>query len=230
MPARTFDWNPSQHVNNIDKLAAISGKYVLLNIGVQGDKPALTITEMDAFKPIGLVQNFTVGQNKMSQRVFEVGSEKSFIVTGPTVANFSATRLLVMGPTLVGILKHGVTNTDPDRYDPAYFKFDIADKLLDRPFVFVLLFYAPTVQQNIEEELGTFSASNAITSNEIAGAVALEYCVLTTQSFGVNAGDVVIFENVTFEAGKVVDLDVSFTPKAATTGIDSLSRSGINYA
>ncbi len=209
-----YDWNPEEHVNNVERLIQIAGKHVLLNIGLdEAGKPVTTYQNMRQFRPIGVVQNISVGQNKMTQRVFEIGSAKSFISTGPTVAMFSATRALIMGPTLVGILKHGVTHTDPSTFDPKYFIFDISKADFDRPFAFVILFYAPTVTQNIEEDTSSLALLKQGTK-EVIGGIVLEGCVISSQNFAINAGDVITFENVTFEAEAVRDLDVSFTPRS----------------
>lgn len=209
-----YDWNPEQHVNNAERLIQIAGKHVLLNIGLdENNNPVTSYQQLRQFRPIGVVQNISVGQNKMTQRVFELGSAKSYISTGPTVAMFSATRALIMGPTFIGILKHGVAHTDPTSFNPKYFVFDISQTDFDRPFAFVILFYAPTVLKNIEENTSSLSLLKQGTK-EVIGGIVLEGCVISSQNFAINAGDVITFENVTFEAEAVRDLDVSFTPRA----------------
>lgn len=201
-----YDWNPSEHVDKIDNLANISAKHILLNIGLDNNqKPARTFENLSQFKPIGVVQNITVGQNKMTQRFFEVGSGKSFIGTGPTIATFSATRTLIQGSTLLGLLKHGGQTAK------STFLFDLSDPVFDLPYVFVMLFYSPKVAENISEDISGILRSGFINSKEIIGAVALENCIISGHNMGLNAGDVLIFENVTFEVSRVKDLDVNFT-------------------
>jgi len=204
-----IDWNPSQHVNNVDRLVQIAAKHVLLNIGLdEKGVPVTTVEKLRQFRPIGVVLNFNVAQNKMTQRIFEIGSGKSFIATGPTIAVFTATRALIMGPTFMGILKHGTTHTPPESYNPKTFIFDLSDPVFDRPYLFVVMFYSPTVTQNVEEDVS--SIQTLASSREIIGAIALEGCVLSAHNVSVNAGDVLVFENVNFEAEGVRDLNVSF--------------------
>ena len=54
--------------------------------------------------PIGLVQSFSIGQNQNISRLFEVGSRRSYFVTGHAVGQISLGRVLYHGESLLRVL------------------------------------------------------------------------------------------------------------------------------
>jgi len=127
--------------------------------------------------PIGFVQNFSFSQNKLTQRVFEVGSGVSRISAGPNIVMANATRLVTDMDTLTGIVGYWGTPN---------FEFDNSKKMFDEPVNLVVSFYH--------------------SDGTLVNHVVIRNCIITAENFSVNAGDVVTFENVAFEGTKVENL------------------------
>jgi hypothetical protein len=54
--------------------------------------------------PIGVVQNFNLSQNRNLARFWELGSERSYFISGRTVAQIGFGRVLYHGPSLLRVL------------------------------------------------------------------------------------------------------------------------------
>jgi len=54
--------------------------------------------------PIGIVQNFNMSQNRQFSRVFELGSERSFFISGRTMGQLGMSRILYFGPSLLKVI------------------------------------------------------------------------------------------------------------------------------
>lgn len=54
--------------------------------------------------PIGLIQNFSIGQNQSISRIFEVGSNRSYTITGRAVGQLNLGRVMYHGNSLLRTL------------------------------------------------------------------------------------------------------------------------------
>ncbi len=54
--------------------------------------------------PIGVVENFGLSQNRQLQRMFEIGSKRSYFIPGRTIGSVSLGRVLFFGPSLLRVL------------------------------------------------------------------------------------------------------------------------------
>ncbi|MEN6550147.1 MAG: hypothetical protein ABFE07_29230 [Armatimonadia bacterium] len=54
--------------------------------------------------PIGVVENFGLNQNKMVQKMFEIGSKRAYHIPGRTVGALSLGRVLYDGPSLLRVM------------------------------------------------------------------------------------------------------------------------------
>jgi hypothetical protein len=54
--------------------------------------------------PIGVIQNVNLSHNRTFNRIFEVGSERSFFISGRTIGQLSIARILYHGPSLLRML------------------------------------------------------------------------------------------------------------------------------
>jgi hypothetical protein len=73
------------------RLAAASG------IGSQGTTE-LSAQDVSFIFPIGVVQNFNLGQQSSVMRLFEIGSERSYMIRGRTVGTIGLGRIMYHGP------------------------------------------------------------------------------------------------------------------------------------
>lgn len=58
----------------------------------------------DIVFPIGVVQNFSLGHNRQFSRIFEVGSERSFFISGHTMGQVGLSRIMYHGPSLLRVM------------------------------------------------------------------------------------------------------------------------------
>lgn len=66
---------------------------------------ALTLGGADTVVfPIGIVQNFNLSHNRQFNRVFELGSERSFFISGRTMGQLGLSRILYHGPSLLRVM------------------------------------------------------------------------------------------------------------------------------
>jgi hypothetical protein len=79
------------------RLAAV-GETTLAGTGVTGGAGDQLVF------PLGIVQNFNLGQNRQFNRVFEIGSERSFFISGRTVGQLGLSRIMYHGPSLLRVL------------------------------------------------------------------------------------------------------------------------------
>lgn len=58
----------------------------------------------DIVYPIGIVQNFNLSHSRTFSRIFEVGSERSFFISGRTIGQVGLGRVLYHGPSLLRVM------------------------------------------------------------------------------------------------------------------------------
>lgn len=83
----------------LDDVARTSGNALNVPSGAGAEESAGEI----AF-PIGIVENFGLSQNRQLQRMFEIGSKRSYFVPGRTIGSLSLGRVLFFGPSLLRVL------------------------------------------------------------------------------------------------------------------------------
>lgn len=54
--------------------------------------------------PIGVIQNVNLSHNRTFNRIFEVGSERSYFISGRTIGQLSIARILYHGPSLLRMI------------------------------------------------------------------------------------------------------------------------------
>ncbi len=54
--------------------------------------------------PVGVVQNVSIGHNMNLNRVFEIGSERSYFIPGRVIGQMTLSRIMYHGPSLLRVL------------------------------------------------------------------------------------------------------------------------------
>ena len=175
--------------------------------------------------PIGLVQNFSLGQNKQFSRFFELGSERSYFIAGRTTAQASFSRVMYNGPSLMRMMyayyadsvpptvilpfgmdpltKSRVSNSTKDVKIPAGYEniyLNLASDLFSQPCG--LLVY--------------LKDSNETT----AGAIYLEETYLPSHQISTSSDGVVIQESVSLQPERVVPIRI---PSSTTLAASQVS-------
>ena len=105
------DWAPyNDHVQGgLKEGQFLNGQFILIGAGppfwsqignAGGDGEAAST----AIYPIGLTQNFALAQNKAISRIFEIGSDRSYFISGRSVGQLSLGRVVYHGPSLLRTL------------------------------------------------------------------------------------------------------------------------------
>ena len=99
----------------------LNGQFVLIcagpphlsDIGAAGG----VLGGSDVAYPIGLTQNIALTQNKAVSRIFEIGSERSYFITGRTIGQLSLSRVMYHGPSLLRCMyAYYGTGSEPGTY------------------------------------------------------------------------------------------------------------------
>ena len=99
---------------------ADSGPDILADVGLQPgselDQPEnspILRTKGDVVFPLGLLETFAMNQSKQVQRIFEIGSARSYFIPGRTVQGLNLGKIFTNGPNLLRSL-YAVYRDDGD--------------------------------------------------------------------------------------------------------------------
>jgi hypothetical protein len=184
--------------------------------------------------PIGLIQGFGSSQNRQVQRLFEIGSKRAYFVPGRMFANFTIARIMFYGPSLMRLL-YGLApsevvdpfttglNTDPDSSGnfvselPEYSAL-FGGSLVNAPG------YGGSSTENENRDVWMNLASELFnvpfgmcllmkdTRDQPYGAVYMEDCYLETHNMSIDAGNVVIAENVSGQFDRLEPIQLNTLP------------------
>ena len=180
------------------------------------------LSELSTFAyPIGVIENATISQNKALQRLFEIGSKRSYFVVGRTIGSVAIARTLFHGPSLLRVLyayypaslinttvaslnkSVPSSNVDALSSNPGFADFfiNMDSDLFDHPFG--LLFYMND------------------SSRDRYGAFYLEDAYINSHQMNISSGSVLLAEGVQIQFDRAVPIDVSALTR---TGAAALAR------
>ena len=89
------------------RLAGLTG--VSANVNAQAGALGAALTNHSRMAdqlvyPIGVIQNVNLSHNRQFNRIFEVGSERSYFISGRTVGQLAISRILYHGPSLLRVM------------------------------------------------------------------------------------------------------------------------------
>lgn len=87
-----------------------SGPPELAGVGEGG---AGEVSAVGTVYPIGLIENAGVSQSKQIQRIFEVGSSRSYFIPGRVIGSLTLGRIFYFGPSLLRVLYAYYKNQTP---------------------------------------------------------------------------------------------------------------------
>jgi len=162
--------------------------------------------------PIGIIEAVSISQARQLQRLFEIGSKRSYFIPGRTVGQVSITRTLFDGPSLLRVLMAYFPETLLARFD--------APQLLESREGIVTcpdIRNAPGYDDwfiNLDSEvfdhpMGLFIAHKD-SCGENFGAVYLENAFINSHQMSISATSTLIAEGVTIQYDKVVPVRVRF--------------------
>lgn len=164
--------------------------------------------------PIGATQNFNLGQNQQLTRIFEIGSKRSFFITGHTVGQVGLSRVMYHGPSLL----RSMYAYYQDLFDPTIIPsviggLNVGAALLANPHNVKV----PPGFSNLFLNLASDMFSQPVglmvylkNSNELTvGAIYLEACNVPNHQVGFDAQGVIIQESISLQYERLLPVAVS---------------------
>lgn len=180
--------------------------------------------------PIGIVQNFNLSHQRSFSRFFELGSERSYFISGRTVAQAGFGRILYNGPSLLRMMYAFYNDALPPTIVPTFgLDLDIPLSVANQHNVKI-----PAGFENIYLNLASdlFSQPCGLLvymkdSNEnTLGAVYLEETYIPSHTIATDAQGVVIQEQVSLQPERVVPVAVSAVALIDTGPAEDISING----
>lgn len=181
----------------------------LANIGgATGIAAALSVqgAGKDFAMPIGVVQNINLSHNRSFARFWEVGSERSYFISGRTVGQLTLSRVMYHGPSLLRVLYAYYQDLLPPTVVPFVFE-NLGPATVANPHNVKI----PPGYENLFMNLASDLFSQPIglliyfrdSNEDTVGAIYLEGCYIPSHTIATDAGGTVIQENaaIQFERG-----------------------------
>lgn len=245
--ATTSNWN---FFNRNVQSGLLEGRYLnaaftllaagpprLAAIGTGGTGSSVDVTSSNVAFPIGVVQNFNVGQSSQVLRLFEIGSERSYFIRGRTMGTIGLGRVMYHGPSLLRVLNayQGGEFTDGTSFDSLYTEAETQRSLLNTTTNGTpqqggkgnnKYFHNPGTE-NIWLDLASDVFSQPVglmlllrdSNNDTVGAFYFEYCMITNHGFAADSGGTILSENASIMFERVV-------PISAVDVVGLISNSG----
>lgn len=177
--------------------------------------------------PIGLLESVAVQQNKQLQRIFEIGSSRSYFIPGRTIGSLSIGRTFYFGPSLLRAL-YAYYKSDGDSAkigtaaagatisigDPAREIADPAAILIDTGYedMHVVLrppgedyFYVDLASDLFAQPTGMAIYFKDYNSNSV-GAFYLNECYVQGHQMTISSGSVLIMEGVSLQFDSITPI------------------------
>ena len=166
----------------------------------------------DFAQPIGVVQNINLSHNRSFARFWEIGSERSYFISGRTVGQVSLSRVMYHGPSLLRMLYAYYQDLLPPTVVPFVFP-NAAPATVANPHNVKI----PPGYENIFLNLASDLFSQPVgmlmyfrdSNEDTVGAIYLEECYVPSHTIATDAGGTVIQENAAMQFERGVPVAVS---------------------
>lgn len=164
--------------------------------------------------PIGIVQNFNLSHNRQFNRIWEIGSERSFFISGRTVGQMGLARVLYHGPSLLRVLYAYYQDLFPPTIVPSVMGANNLGALtVANPHDVKI----PPGYENMYLNLASDLFAQPIgimayfrdSNEDTVGAIYMESCVLPNHSIATDAQGTIIQENTSVQFERAVPVAVS---------------------
>lgn len=162
--------------------------------------------------PLGLIQNFSVSHNRQFSRLFEIGSERSYYISGRTVGQIGLGRVYYHGPSLLRVLYAYYQDLVPPTIVKAVFP-NAGASVMSNPHDVII----PPGYENIfinlasdlfTQHIGMLMYIRDINLNTL-GAVYFEACCIPNHTWATDAQGVMIQEQTGIQFERAVPVNVS---------------------
>lgn len=157
--------------------------------------------------PIGLSQQVSIGQNKQFQRIFELGSERSYWLPGRTMGQISLGRPIYDGPSLLRVMYAYYSDSmDPTIVDNMFPNIGDQNRTFNHNIIIPPGYenlYINLASDLFSQPIGILMIMKA-SSKETYGAVYFEACVIPSHNISVDAQGVMYQEQVGIQYERIV--------------------------
>ena len=198
--------------------------------GGTGDTSINTAAEGDHVFPIGVLENVGLSQSKQMQRIFEIGSTRSYFVPGRVIGSVTLGRVLYHGPSLLKVLyAYYRQNQGPS---DGFFMNNAVGAMLPPgdangvPDPYAALLDLPSLQNQLHrvkylpgyDDLWINLASDIFNQptgmaiyfrnqmDQSVGAVYLEECYIQGHQMSISSGSVLVMEGVSIQFDNIVPI------------------------
>lgn len=198
----------------------------LTGMGINVNSNTGTFSTSDTqYRIIGFLNNIQYSETANVQPMKAIGSRRHFFSKSNQVVQGSISRLLILGTNLYRLL-YGVTDesflSDTTKYRHGNFNegndltyYNLEEDVYRIPFGLGIIYSAPG--------LNAADGFDALTTGQAVAAEYLECCVLTSRRVGLQTGQAMVLEDVTFLADRVMPLSSFNADGLAVTNTNPLS-------
>lgn len=183
------------------RLSAVGGANAA---GIAASEGGNAVDKM--FFPLGILQNFNLSHNRNFNRIFEIGSERSYFISGRTVGQIGLSRVLYHGPSLLRVLYAYYQDLLPPTVIPPVFPNVATGAVANQHNTII-----PPGYENIFLNLASDLFSQPIglllyikdSNEDTVGAIYLESCYVPNHTIATDANGVIMQESgsLQFERG-----------------------------
>ena len=215
--ATITNWKP--YTNKVDNSSALgegrflSGAFTMVAAG----PPRLATigsgaAGADWALPIGVVQNFNLSHNRQFARFFELGSERSYFISGRTMAQAGFGRVMYHGPSLLRMMYSFYNDALPPTLVPTFGVSPAVAPLVANQHNVKIPPGFENIYLNLASDLFSQPCGLLVymkdSNEQTVAAVYLEETYIPSHSIATDAQGVVIQEQVSLQPERVVPVAI----------------------
>lgn len=175
----------------------------------------------EVFFPIGMVQNFSLSHNRQFNQIFELGSHRSYFVSGRTTGQLSLGRVLYHGPSILRAMYHSFQ----DPASPVVIPGADTTQSVSMPSEHNVKIKAGfnNLYMNLASDMFSQPIGlliKMLDSNEnTIGAMYAESCYIPSHSMSVESQGLLVQEQVTIQFERIVPVNINSVPLITGIGV-----------
>jgi hypothetical protein len=171
----------------------------------------------DIVYPIGIVQNFNLQHNRQFNRVWEIGSERSFFISGRTMGQMGLSRIMYHGPSLLRVLYAYYQDLFPATVIPSVIGADnIGAQTVANPHDVKIAPGYENLYLNLASDMFNQPVGMMVyfrdSNEDTVGSIYLESCYVPNHTLSTDAQGTVLQENAALQFERGFAVAVSALP------------------
>jgi hypothetical protein len=182
-------------------------------LGALGLSDPTTLVQQNVAFPLGKVQQFTLSHNLAWQRIFEIGSKRSYFISGRAVGTIGLGTVYYHGPSLLRVLYAYYSNTGTVNVPSLYNTGDVMNRV--NPHDVKIAPGSGTngnMWLNLASDIFTQPMGLLLlmrdSNNASVAAFYVEYGVVPTHGISFDSQSVLIQEQTTILFERIVPIDI----------------------